>query len=94
MPLERRAVTPLTFTFFAVLACACSGPDSDLTAVDEGAQTGVDPALFRERAPWTGRLVRPRPGERTPDGAVKIGLHNSPDAALNVLVALPTALAR
>lgn len=82
MTLLPRPVAPLAFSALALLVNACSAPDAEPSGRDEGDQTGVDASLFRERATWTGRLVLPKPGERTPDGAVKIEIHNSPDAAL------------
>ena len=65
-----------------VAANGCAAPTADDTQSDESAQTGVDPRLFRESAPWTGRLILPTAGERQPDGAVRIEIHNSPDPSL------------
>lgn len=61
--------------------CSSSSHDDD-TEQDESAQTDINPSLFRQTAPWTGRLILPSANERRPDGAVKLEIHNSPDASL------------
>ncbi len=41
--------------------------------------------LYRPIAPWTGRLVLPKPEERTPDGGVFIDVENTPESHRSLL---------
>ena len=75
MTLRAHAVSTLILTLLATLASGCNDTAEDEPNADESAQTGANP-LFRETAPWTGRLVLPKPDERRADGAVKIEIHN------------------
>jgi predicted Abi (CAAX) family protease len=45
----------------------------------------VNERYYRPIAPWTGRLVLPRPEERRPDGGVFIVVENAPDSHQSLL---------
>jgi predicted Abi (CAAX) family protease len=78
-----RPVSPVLLLALLVGATnGCGAATTDDAQSDDSAQTGVDPLLFRESAPWTGRLILPAADQRQPDGAVRIEIHNSPDASL------------
>jgi predicted Abi (CAAX) family protease len=68
----------------SALAPACTlTPDAGGDATSsESAQTATLPSdRYRAVAAWTGRLVLPATGERRPDGAVEIELHNAGDSS-------------
>jgi predicted Abi (CAAX) family protease len=80
--LPRRASSIFLLALFGGAADGCSTATSDNEQSGESPQTGIDPLLFRETAPWTGRLILPGADQRKPDGAVRIEIHNSPDASM------------
>lgn len=77
------ALPVLLLAILPTLAAGCAfeegAADDD---ADEAAVTGVDPTLFRQTYPWTGRLILPPASQRRPDGAVRVEIHNAPDPSL------------
>lgn len=76
------ASASFAFSLLAVFAVGCSdAPSADLS-LDANSEVGVNASLFRETAPWTGRLILPHSDERRSDGSVQVEIHNSPYSAL------------